>query len=92
MNMKYHIGGLYIKCPYCDSINDNDGQVTEFEENIELECETCGKHFYAKAMISYDTSSDCSINGEDHEWEGSTSETLFNCKNCCQYKVEMEGF
>jgi len=89
MNLNYHISEPSIECPYCDSHYENEGELNDLGEKVELECDNCGKHFWAEAQVSYDTHSDCSLNSIEHDWVNSESHpTVYNCNNCSQYKVE----
>ncbi|MCK4828086.1 hypothetical protein KA005_70810 [bacterium] len=90
MNLNYYIHGSNIKCPYCDKdCEDYDHEVAQdLETRVELECEHCGKKFYAEASIAYSTYSNCELNGESHDYEQSVSHpTVFDCKNCFHYEV-----
>ena len=90
MNVNYHISKASIKCPYCDKeCWDDDYTVTQdLESKTEFECEHCEKKFWASAHVSYDTHSDCELNGIDHDYIATESHpTVFHCRNCSQYEV-----
>jgi len=90
MNLNYHISEPVIKCPYCDKgCQDDDYEVAEdLGSTNEFECSHCEKKFWASAHVSYDTHSDCGLNGIDHNYIASESHpTVFNCENCSQYEV-----
>lgn len=93
MNLKYHVFGSDIQCPYCDKECYDDGHniANNLESKIAFECEHCGKTFWANAGVCYHTDSDCKLNYEEHDWEASeTHPTVFHCKECSQTKVVLE--
>jgi sarcosine oxidase delta subunit len=88
MNLQYHIHESSIKCPYCDKESENyDYEVDQ--DAAEFECGHCEKIFWAEMNFVYSTHSDCGLNGDEHEWIQGTQKTVFQCKNCAQYKVEI---
>jgi hypothetical protein len=90
MNFKYHIYKPSIECPYCDKIcqDDDHSVASELEKRVEFKCEYCGKKFYAESCIVYNTYSDCTLNGEEHDLIQSESHpAVFNCNNCYYHEV-----
>ena len=90
MNFQYHIHESSIKCPYCDCECHNDDYTID-QDQSEFECDSCGKTFWAEMNFVYSTYSDCELNGKEHDYEqaSETHPTLYSCKNCYQYKVEV---
>ena len=81
-----------IKCPYCDrDCVDDDYAVFQegFDNQIEFECEHCGKSFHAEPNVVYSTYSDCKLNGdEEHDFKATESHpTVFHCEKCYQWEV-----
>lgn len=90
MNFNYHISETQIKCPHCNKrCADNDHVVGQaIDDKIEFKCEHCGMVFWASMHYSFDTYSDCALNGHEHSFAASeTHPTVFHCKNCCQYEA-----
>lgn len=91
MNYNYHIHKSDITCPYCDKgCYDEDYVVARnLEERIEIECEHCGRMFWAESCIVFNTYSDCSLNGEDHDFQNDSEKypTVFSCRNCQESEV-----
>lgn len=62
-----------VSCPYCGSWQDickDDGRGYRDEEQLEEECEKCGKNFLVQVSVSFNYSSQeapCK-NGQPHEW------------------------
>ena len=86
MNLNYHIYKPDIKCPYCDTdYCDEDYYVSQqMETQVELECDDCGKNFWAEACVVFNTHADCELNDKKHDFEETHIPNLFNCKNCPQ--------
>ena len=88
MNFNYHISEIQIKCPYCDKNCADDDHIVNGESPTEFECEHCGKKFWASMHYSYDTKSDCELNGQDHVWRAQPPHPRVHyCDNCAQVFV-----
>ena len=94
MNLNYHIYESSIKCPYCDNdYSDDDYMVSQnLEAKIELECDSCGKKFWAEAFIVFSSHADCELNNEKHILEATHIPNFFGCKNCPQHGYKKEEF
>lgn len=78
-------------CPYCSSeieICHDDGYGYEEDQLHQQECGACGKTFTFSTTISYyyeTFKADC-LNGEQHQWEPTTTHpkiyTKMRCKTC----------
>lgn len=79
-------------CPYCDSMFQDSW---DFDEDESVECDECGKLFELEVEIetTYTTYSNCSLNGEEHDWvvdKYMTSPTWiwYGCTKCDATKME----
>lgn len=78
-----------VTCPYCGyEFNDS----WELPDSDEVECDECHKIFYYERNVSvtYECSKDCTINGEEHdfEWRDTTSGSAYFCKKCREVKLK----
>ena len=76
-------------CPYCGyEFSDS----WELPDDGEDECPECGKKFYynRNVSVSYECSKDCTLNGEEHdfEWRDTTSGGAYFCKKCTEVKLK----
>lgn len=64
-----------IICPYCQSA-DEDAAAEISDDTTEYQCRECNKKFELEFEYtrSYNTSPNCKLNGEEHEW--GTDETF----------------
>jgi uncharacterized Zn-finger protein len=93
MGYLYHIHEFNIKCPYCDKeYQDDDYEVArEFDSEVELECEYCGKKFWAESCIVYSTYADCALNGKSHDLIETHIAGQFKCNDCEHYEYRKGG-
>jgi hypothetical protein len=96
---KEHYSDDKIICPECDC----EWDTSEYEPGYhEEECEECGKKFHLNIdfHLTYDTSADCELNGEAHDYsidkekcqnhllgkvyEHDTNSIYAKCTKCCQ--------
>jgi len=66
--------------------DDECSLAPNLENKIKLECDHCRKMFWAEAQVVYSTYFDCSLNEEEHEWEETSIEGFYQCKNCPEYE------
>ena len=55
-----------LVCPYCGK--EHDGSKYDLSNEDEPFLCTCGKQFRYEVYTEYDTSADCELNGEAHDW------------------------
>ena len=82
-------------CPYCEGRYQPEAEDYD-EEDHEVDCDDCGKKYYAHQSYSVTTftSPDCELNGEDHNWEmiklnnGKQHEFCTICDKCRPYDTK----
>jgi len=77
------------KCPYCHRQYTCDDWGFDYDDE-EMECDDCGKKFFATAEQSIDFIShpSCQLNNEIHDWvfgESSSVQDFLICKKCDKY-------
>jgi len=80
-----------MECPYCGHKHEPEWINNDEEESDET-CEKCGKKYHASQSmtISYQARPDCTLNGEEHNFELFMG--AFFCVKCkeCRLKEQME--
>ena len=70
------------KCPYCGYLDICDDWGYDYEGDI-LDCEQCGKKFYASAIhtVDFQATPNCELNGEEHKLRHFKNNAYF-CEIC----------
>ncbi len=76
-----------IECPYCGAEWDWGGDPLDQDEEVEEECEECGKSFMVTCnySVSYDCNKADCLNGAEHDWRpivGIPKEYFENKRRC----------
>lgn len=79
-----------VVCPYCGEEYQPEGEDYS-EDNREEECCECGKNYWVSQSFSvtHVTEPDCSLNGEEHQWEKECNgiNSFNHCLICDKYEV-----
>lgn len=78
--------GTQVICPYCGNIEEEEYPGHDSEE---IDCDDCGKKFYAYSTVRYTSQKNCNLNGLDCDfkpldnlvWESNLYD-WFKCEGC----------
>ena len=90
-----HIDEAYVKCPYCNYVQDECYPEPNGDYGVE-ECGKCEKKFKALAEILYRTKKSCEANDltcdfkldKEMDWLCDSKYNHFKCSNCEVTKLE----
>lgn len=70
MNAEDQTDSYYMICPYCGYEHDVEPESYAPGTAIRF-CRNCGRKFFytTNMVVSHDTSGDCELNDEEHDWD-----------------------
>ena len=82
------IDGCDVICPYCGNKYQREGEDYDQDSRVE-ECEECGKKYrtHDSFSVEHHTEPDCTLNGEDHQYEKSDGHEAWFCEVCGDCKI-----